>query len=76
MKGEKLIIKIKKDGTVEAETIGIMGEKCLNYMDPISKLINGKIVDSRFTKDFYGTEDVSEEEMNNIKPIEEIRNRL
>jgi len=58
----KLIIKIKKDGTVEAETKGIKGKKCDDYVKIIEELTNSKTVNLEHTKEYYEDE---EENINN-----------
>lgn len=44
---KKLIIKIRKDGVVEAETKGIKGQKCEDYLKNIEELTDSKVVKKR-----------------------------
>ncbi len=53
----KLIIKIKKDGTIEAETKGIKGKKCDDYVKIIEELTNSKTVNLEHTKEYYENEE-------------------
>jgi hypothetical protein len=66
---KKLIIKINPDGSVNAETKGIKGEKCLDYIEIVKKLVNGEVYDSHFTEEYY-----EKNEQYNIE-TEEIKNK-
>ena len=46
---KKLIIKIRKDGVVEAETKGIKGQKCEDYLKIIEELTDSKVVKKKST---------------------------
>ena len=54
---KKLIIKIKKDGSIEAETKGIKGKKCENYVKLIEELTDSKVIDKEYTSEFYENEE-------------------
>ena len=54
---KKLIIKIRKDGTIEAETKGIKGKKCEDYIKVIEELTNSKVIDKEYTSEYYETEE-------------------
>lgn len=49
---KKLKIKLLPDGTIEVETKGIKGPKCLDYAKVIEKLANVKIVKVEKTKEY------------------------
>lgn len=53
---KKLIIKICKDGTIEAETKGIKGKKCEDYIGIIEELTNSKMVEKEYTQEYYEEE--------------------
>ena len=53
---KKLIIKIKKDGTVEAETKGIKGKRCEDYAKIIEQLTDSKIISKEYTREYYEEE--------------------
>ena len=55
----KIIIKIKPNGEIMAETKGIKGKKCKEYLDIMSKFLDAKIVDSSYTKEYYEKENES-----------------
>ena len=48
----KLIITIKKDGTIEAQTKGIKGKKCEDYIKVIEELTNSKAVNIEYTPEY------------------------
>ncbi|WP_323735862.1 DUF2997 domain-containing protein [Methanosphaera sp. ISO3-F5] len=54
---KKLIIKIKKDGTIESETKGIKGKKCENYIPLIEKLTDSKVINKEYTQEYYENTD-------------------
>jgi len=54
---KKLIIKIKKDGSIEAETKGIKGKKCEDYVKLIEELTDSKVIDKEYTSEFYENEE-------------------
>ena len=54
---KKLIIKIKKDGTIEAETKGIKGKKCDDYVKIIEELTDSKVISKEYTKEYNETEE-------------------
>ena len=49
----KFEIRIGADGKIEAKTIGLKGEECLDYLKIFELLLDAKIADSRFTNDYY-----------------------
>lgn len=53
---KKLIIKIRKDGVVEAETKGIKGQKCEDYLKNIEELTDSKVVKKEYTPEYYEKE--------------------
>ena len=58
---KQLKIKIKSNGEIEAETIGIKGKACLKYIAEIEKMTNAVTIDSKFTKEYL--EERNEEEI-------------
>ena len=70
----KIIIKIKPNGEIAAETKGIKGKKCKDYLEIMSKFLDAKIVDSSYTKEYYEeeTEKVKQDTIQDILEKEEI----
>ncbi|MBQ8886071.1 MAG: DUF2997 domain-containing protein [Candidatus Gastranaerophilales bacterium] len=56
MTKKQLKITLLPNGEVKMETIGIKGEKCLDYIPFMEKLGDLKIVKKEFTEEYYETE--------------------
>ena len=56
MTKKQLKITLLPNGEVKLETIGIKGEKCLDYIPFMEKLGDLKIVKKEFTEEYYETE--------------------
>ena len=71
----KIIVKIKPNGEIAAETKGIKGKKCKDYLEIMSKFLDAKIVDSSYTKEYYEeeTEKVKQDTIQDILEKEEIK---
>jgi len=52
---EKITLKISPDGSIQAETHGIKGKSCLNYIRVIEQLTGARVVDSDFTPEYRET---------------------
>lgn len=48
----RVIVTVMADGLVNAETRGILGESCLDYIAILEDLIAGRVVSSQYTADF------------------------
>jgi len=53
---KRLTIRIRSDGSIEAETHGMTGSECLPYIDTLERLTDSETVDSWFTAEFAETE--------------------
>ena len=53
---KKMQIKLLPNGEIQMETIGVKGKKCLDYIEILKKLVNGKIVDTQLSQEYYETE--------------------
>lgn len=69
---KKLIIKINKDGSINAETQGIKGSKCMDYIKVVENLLEAETVDSEYTKEFFE----SDSEYTNIKLNNDLREEI
>lgn len=49
-------IKIYPNGEIQAETLGIKGKKCMQYIPVIEKLTSAVVTDSDFTPEYLETE--------------------
>ena len=63
----KIKIKLNADGSIEMETKGIKGEKCLKYADLLSELANIKIEKMKKTSDFYANDDLSIDDSQHLR---------
>lgn len=50
-------LRIYPNGKVQAETNGIKGKACLNYISIIEKLTESKTIDSDFTSEYRESEE-------------------
>lgn len=51
--GEKLQVRIYPDGRIEASTKGIMGQKCIDYIEILEEMLDAKTTDTELTADYY-----------------------
>lgn len=50
---KQIKIRIFPDGHIQAETNGIKGSKCINYIKTLEKLLGAQTVESAFTDEYY-----------------------
>ena len=50
---KQLQIRIYPDGKIDAKTIGIKGERCIDYMKMLEQLLDAQIVESAFTDEYH-----------------------
>lgn len=53
VKREQVAITIGLDGSIQAETIGYKGAKCLSTISLLEGLLEAEAVDSQFKKDYF-----------------------
>lgn len=53
MKKREIIITIDETGKIYAETQGIKGESCLDYIEVLEELLTAKTLDSNLTDEYY-----------------------
>ena len=54
---KQISLRIFTDGKVQAETRGIKGKACLDYISIIERLTGARTVDSDFTEEYRETEE-------------------
>ena len=65
---KKIKLRIYTDGKVEAETNGVKGKACLDYISILESLTGATTVDSDFTAEYYETENrIDTTVMNEVK---------
>lgn len=62
---KQIVLKIKKNGIIEAEINGVKGAACLDYIDLIKEVTNGEIIDQEKTPEFY--QHITTEENTNLE---------
>lgn len=50
---KQLQVRIFPDGKIDAKTLGIKGERCMDYMKLLEQLLDAQIVESTFTDEYY-----------------------
>jgi len=53
MANKQLVVSIRKDGTVHAETIGMKGAECLDYFAVLEDLLDAEVLSSTYTDDYH-----------------------
>ena len=50
---EKLQVRIYPDGRIEAQTKGIMGQRCTDYIQILEEMLDAKTTHTEYTSDYY-----------------------
>ena len=53
--GARIVVTVTADGMVHAETQGVLGAACLDYVAILEDLVGGETVRSRYTADYRRT---------------------
>jgi len=56
MARKQLVIKVRPDGTVNAETLNMKGQECLDYIAVLEDLLDAQTVTSSYTEDYTAIE--------------------
>lgn len=51
---KQLIVNLRPDGAVAAETIGMTGDECLSYISALEDLLDATTTSSSYTADHAG----------------------
>ncbi len=51
--GKQIKFKLLPNGQIQAETVGMKGSECLNYIDLMTKLTNSEIIENEHTSEYY-----------------------
>lgn len=52
MSEEQILVRVSRDGEVHAETLGMVGAKCLDSIALLEELLEAQTVSSAFTNDY------------------------
>ncbi|MBW9208662.1 DUF2997 domain-containing protein [Mumia sp. zg.B21] len=58
---KQLRVRVARDGTVSAETIGFTGPECLDQVAVLEDLLDALSSSSSFTEEYWQTDHVQEE---------------
>jgi hypothetical protein len=53
---KQIEIRIYPNGKIETATHNVKGKACLDYIAPLEKLLEAKVIDSEFTSEYYEQE--------------------
>jgi hypothetical protein len=67
-----IVVRIRKDGSIQAETRDIKGDACLPWIRALEELTDARTVDSRYTSEFYES---AEEASSAVEQLEEPEGR-
>jgi hypothetical protein len=66
-----IVIKISPSGEVQAETEGIKGKRCTDYIAVLENILKAKVADSAYTPEYYEPE-IQEERIVTKQQIGEV----
>jgi len=52
---QRVKIEIGIDGKIKAETLGIKGKKCLDFIQILEQMLDAETVDSEYTEEYLET---------------------
>ena len=47
---KRLVVRLRRDGSVDAETLGMTGPECLDHIEALEALLDAQTASSRFTE--------------------------
>ena len=53
----RIAVTINRDGSIKAETLGITGKTCLDYVPLLEELLEAETVQSEFTADYQAVDE-------------------
>lgn len=53
MTGPTIVVTVAPDGSVTAETVGVLGPACLDTLSMLEDLLDAEAVSSAFTADYH-----------------------
>jgi hypothetical protein len=57
MTHKQIRVEISAEGVIRAETVGIVGQKCLDYVVLLEQMMDAESTESSFTDDYLRNED-------------------
>jgi hypothetical protein len=62
----QIVVTVNADGTVTAETRGVLGERCLDYVAILEDLVDGRTTHSTYTADWNRRQEFARQEDQDI----------
>lgn len=50
--GRRIVVRVAPDGGISAETQGIKGPRCLDYIEVLEALLEARVTSSAFTTEY------------------------
>lgn len=63
MTQHRIVVRVAPDGAIHAETKGVTGEQCLDYVEVLEDLLDAQAFQSSFTDEYRQVSTVSEREV-------------
>lgn len=60
---QRIVVRIAPDGAIHAETQGIKGEACLDYIEALEDLLDAETIHSGYTQEYNETSTTIEHEV-------------
>lgn len=60
---QQIIVRIAPDGAIQAETRGIKGPACMNYIEILEDMLDATTVSSAFTSEYTETANTEQNEI-------------
>lgn len=65
---KRVRIEIGIDGKIKAETLGIKGKKCLEFIQILEQMLDAETIDSEYTSEYIETNlNITETVIQNLK---------
>ena len=59
---KRIRIDVSPDGNIKAETFGIYGQKCIDYVSILEDMLEAQAIQSNFNADYSKSEEFSTDE--------------
>lgn len=63
----RIVVTVRSDGTISAETQGIFGEECLDYIAVLEDILDARTVESAYTADWNRSATVVQQENRDVE---------
>jgi hypothetical protein len=63
----RIVVTVRSDGTISAETQGIFGEECLDYIAVLEDILGARTVESAYTADWNRSAVTAQQENRDVE---------